>query len=73
VRERPLERLPASSLYVGRTRLTLGEVRAYSAAQRQVYELHANDCRCGAWRPGPKAPKPPRAQRRRRHENHPMP
>ncbi|PRW32493.1 hypothetical protein C2E21_8371 [Chlorella sorokiniana] len=48
VRERRLMRLPDAHMYVGRTPLSLEDIRAWNALQEQGsmhYELHRNDCR----------------------------
>ncbi|PSC67023.1 hypothetical protein C2E20_9320, partial [Micractinium conductrix] len=48
VRERRLSRLPEAHMYVGRTPLTMADIRAWNTLQEQGcmdYELHANDCR----------------------------
>ncbi|KAL4421238.1 hypothetical protein ABPG75_010529 [Micractinium tetrahymenae] len=48
VRERRLSKLPDAHMYVGRTPLTLQDIRAWNTLQEQGcmdYELHKNDCR----------------------------
>ena len=41
-----LPSLPAAHMYVGRTNLTLAEVRTFNSLQQNLaYELHCNDCR----------------------------
>jgi hypothetical protein len=46
IRERQLHQLPAACMYMGRTSLTLDDIRQYNAAQgRRTYTLHENDCR----------------------------
>lgn len=48
VRERRLSKLPAAHMLVGRTPLTLSDIRAWNSLQQQGcmdYELHRNDCR----------------------------
>jgi hypothetical protein len=40
IRESPVSELPPSHMYVGRTTLSLADIRAYSKNQRMVYELH---------------------------------
>jgi hypothetical protein len=47
IREKQLQQLPPACMYMGRTSLTLDDIRQYNAAQsRQTYTLHENDCRC---------------------------
>jgi hypothetical protein len=47
IREKQLQQLPPACMYMGRTSLTLNDIRQYNAAQgRQAYTLHENDCRC---------------------------
>jgi hypothetical protein len=47
IRERQLQQLPSACMYMGRTSLSLEDIRRYNAAQgRQTYTLHENDCRC---------------------------
>jgi hypothetical protein len=46
IREKTLEALPAASMYMGRTQLSLADIRRYNSAQgSQMYTLHDNDCR----------------------------
>lgn len=47
VREKLLEELPTEEnlLYVGRTSMTLDEVRAFNAARKTTYNVNENDCR----------------------------
>eukprot|EP00887_Chlorella_sp_A99_P005090 scaffold25.g5090.t1 len=46
VRERRLAALPANHMYVGTTRLSLADVRAFNSLHHaRRYELHVNDCR----------------------------
>ena len=46
VRERRLAALPSTHMYVGSTRLTLADIRAFNSLHdRRQYELHVNDCR----------------------------
>jgi len=46
IRERSLQQLPPACMYMGRTSLSLEDIRQYNAAQgRQTYTLHENDCR----------------------------
>lgn len=40
-----LTSLPASFVYVGRSNLSLGDVRSFNRVQQTHYELHQNDCR----------------------------
>jgi hypothetical protein len=47
IRERELAALPTSHMYVGRTALTLDDVRMYNGGRARRYRLHDNDCRCG--------------------------
>jgi len=46
IRERKLDALPAAHMYVGRTSLTLDDVRMYNLGRAKQYRLHQNDCRC---------------------------
>jgi hypothetical protein len=41
-----LTELPSSVMYVGRTCLTLRDIRNYNHLQEALYILHKNDCRC---------------------------
>ena len=45
VREAHLAELPAEHMFVGRTPLTIADIRAWNTIQEQEYELHRNDCR----------------------------
>jgi len=45
IRERVLPDLPPNHMYVGRTSLTLREIREYNQLQNSRYELNTNDCR----------------------------
>lgn len=45
IREECLSALPAECLYVGRTHLTLSEIREYNSLQNAIYQLNENDCR----------------------------
>lgn len=45
IRESELTELPLAHLYVGRTRMSLADIRSFNAAQALRYELHRNDCR----------------------------
>ena len=37
--------LPAAHMYVGRTNLSIEDIRAWNSMHRREYELHVNDCR----------------------------
>ncbi|KAK9817081.1 hypothetical protein WJX72_009238 [[Myrmecia] bisecta] len=45
IREHQLASLPATHMYLGRTKLSLQDIRSYNDLQQQHYELHRNDCR----------------------------
>jgi hypothetical protein len=45
IRERILDELPAAHMYVGRTNLSLDDVRSYNRGHAKQYRLHENDCR----------------------------
>ncbi|WIA38484.1 hypothetical protein OEZ86_001806 [Tetradesmus obliquus] len=46
IREKELAVLPPASLYMGRTQLSLADIRRYNSAQSSMmYTLHDNDCR----------------------------
>jgi hypothetical protein len=46
IREKTLEALPSASMYMGRTQLSLADIRRYNSAQGSLmYTLHDNDCR----------------------------
>jgi hypothetical protein len=46
IREKALEALPPASMYMGRTQLSLADIRRYNSAQGSLmYTLHDNDCR----------------------------
>ena len=46
VRERRLSALPASHMYIGTTRLSLADIRAFNSLHHErSYELHVHDCR----------------------------
>lgn len=45
IRERRLDALPAACMYMGRTHLSLADIRRYNSAQGNMYTLHDNDCR----------------------------
>ncbi|KAF6258769.1 hypothetical protein COO60DRAFT_1516719 [Scenedesmus sp. NREL 46B-D3] len=46
IREKALEALPTASMYMGRTQLSLADIRRYNNAQgSMMYTLHDNDCR----------------------------
>ncbi|CAG9467134.1 unnamed protein product [Pedinophyceae sp. YPF-701] len=45
IRENTLSALPSEHFYVGRTRLTIEDIRAFNTARPTNYELHKNDCR----------------------------
>jgi hypothetical protein len=46
IREKTLEALPPASMYMGRTQLSLADIRRYNNAQgSMMYTLHDNDCR----------------------------
>jgi len=46
IREEKLpEGLPEDSMLIGRTRVTMEEIRSFNSVQPQTYELHNNDCR----------------------------
>jgi hypothetical protein len=48
IRERALDALPPACMYMGRTSLSLDDIRQYNAAQGSLaYTLHESDCRCG--------------------------
>ncbi len=40
-----LEALPSAHVYVGRTNLSIDDIRAWNSMHRREYELHVNDCR----------------------------
>ena len=40
-----LTRLPASHIYMGRTGLSLDDIRSFNSLQQMQYQLHRNDCR----------------------------
>ena len=40
-----LTSLPPSFVYVGRSHLSLGDIRSFNRVQQTHYELHQNDCR----------------------------
>ena len=42
-----LTSLPPSFVYVGRSQLSLGDIRSFNKVQQTHYELHRNDCRYG--------------------------
>ena len=33
-------------MYMGRTTLSLSDIRQFNQLQSQIYRLHQNDCRC---------------------------
>lgn len=41
-----LTELPAKHMFVGKTHLTVSDIRSFNNLQRLDYELHQNDCRC---------------------------
>eukprot|EP00850_Spirogloea_muscicola_P023172 SM000334S12541 [mRNA] locus=s334:5165:7069:- [translate_table: standard] len=43
--EKLLRELPASSMYVGRSRMTIEDVRAFNSTRNNMYALNRNDCR----------------------------
>eukprot|EP00191_Tetraselmis_sp_GSL018_P012134 CAMPEP_0177619704 /NCGR_PEP_ID=MMETSP0419_2-20121207/26433_1 /TAXON_ID=582737 /ORGANISM="Tetraselmis sp., Strain GSL018" /LENGTH=225 /DNA_ID=CAMNT_0019119051 /DNA_START=465 /DNA_END=1139 /DNA_ORIENTATION=- len=45
IRERIFSDLPESHLYIGRTTLSLQDIRNYNKLQNSLYKLNANDCR----------------------------
>jgi hypothetical protein len=46
IREKTLEALPPACMYIGRTQLSLADIRRYNSAQgSMMYTLHDNDCR----------------------------
>eukprot|EP00883_Tetradesmus_obliquus_P002834 jgi/Sobl393_1/13051/SZX69798.1 len=46
IREKELAVLPPASMYMGRTQLSLADIRRYNSAQSSMmYTLHDNDCR----------------------------
>lgn len=44
-----LATLPPLHMYVGRTQLSLDDIRSFNNLQQCQYELHRNDCRCHAY------------------------
>lgn len=40
-----LTELPPKHMFVGKTHLTINDVRSFNNLQRLDYELHQNDCR----------------------------
>ncbi len=38
--------LPPRHMYVGKTHLSVNDIRSFNNIQRLVYELNENDCRC---------------------------
>lgn len=46
IRERQLADLPSASMYMGRTQLSLADIRQFNQLQGNMrYTLHDNDCR----------------------------
>lgn len=45
MRENWLPELPSAHMYVGRTSLSVDDIRAWNDHHRREYELHVNDCR----------------------------
>jgi len=41
-----VKELPPASVYMGRTTLSLSDIRQFNHLQSQIYRLHQNDCRC---------------------------
>ena len=37
--------LPSTAVYLGRTHLSLSDIRSFNNVQQTHYELHQNDCR----------------------------
>lgn len=37
--------MPASCMFVGRTKLSLGDIRSFNSLQNNLYLLHKSDCR----------------------------
>ena len=46
VREAQIQQLPDCYLHVGRTELTLEDIRTFNKIQHTPYLLNVNDCRC---------------------------